>query len=55
MLAQLLGTKTEANSALSEFVHNASSREKKRVYKRVIDKAIAAQNEVMERQAKNKR
>ncbi|WP_198679065.1 hypothetical protein [Aliidiomarina haloalkalitolerans] len=54
MLAQLLGTKAESNSTLSDFVRNASSREKKRVYNRVIEKAIAAQNEVLERHAKNK-
>lgn len=55
MLAQLLGTKAEANSALSEFVRNASSREKKRVYNHVIEKAISAQNEVLERQSGQKR
>lgn len=55
MFAQLLGTKAEENSKLSEFVRSASSRQKKRVYNRVIEKAIASQNEVLERQASGKR
>lgn len=55
MLRKLFGTKAQVNSALSEFVRNASSREKKRVYNHVIEKAIAAQNEVLERQSKHKR
>lgn len=50
MFSRLLKPSTTYNSNLSEFVRNAKSREKKRVYARVIDKAIEAQNEVIERQ-----
>ncbi|WP_369744010.1 hypothetical protein AB8S08_05320 [Pseudidiomarina sp. PP-1MA] len=50
MLSRIFGSKAPENSNLSEFVRNAKSREKKRVYARVIDKAIEAQNEVIERQ-----
>jgi len=49
MFSRLLKPSTTYNSNLSEFVRNAKSREKKRVYARVIDKA-EAQNEVIERQ-----
>lgn len=50
MFSRVLKPSTTYNSNLSEFVRNAKSREKKRVYARVIDKAIEAQNEVIERQ-----
>lgn len=55
MLAQLFRTKAEENSKLSEFVRTASSRQKKRVYIHVIEKAIASQNEVINRQLATKR
>ena len=44
--------KTTESSNLSNFVHNAKSRDKKRVYARVIDRAIAEQNAVVDRQKK---
>ena len=46
--------KAQGNSKLSEFVRSASSREKKRVYKDVIEQAIASQNELLKRQASAK-
>lgn len=55
MFSQFFGTKAEGNSKLSEFVRSASSRQKKRVYEHVIEKAIASQNEVLDRQSSYKR
>lgn len=44
--------KATESSKLSDLVHNAKSRDKKRIYARVIDRAIAEQNAVLERQKK---
>ncbi|GAA0370868.1 hypothetical protein GCM10009092_39000 [Bowmanella denitrificans] len=49
MFANLLKKKpVEHSSRLSDFVRNADSAEKKKVYSRVIDRAIASQNAVIE-------
>ena len=42
-------SETTESSAFSEFIRNASSREKKRVYSEVIKKASEMQNELMNR------
>jgi hypothetical protein len=39
--------KTVASTQFSEFIRNASSAEKKRVYKRVLEKASESQNRVL--------
>ena len=44
-------TKTVISSAFSEFIRNASSGEKKRIYTDVLEKASKMQNEVI-KQAK---
>lgn len=50
MFSNLLKEKpVEHSSKLSDFVRNADSAEKKKVYSRVIDRAIASQNTVIER------
>ena len=41
----------ETSSALSVFIRTAKSREKKKIYKRVIEKAIREQNKVIEDRA----
>ena len=41
--------KTTSSSQFSEFIRNASSAEKKRVYKRVLEKASESQNRVLAR------
>jgi len=41
--------KTVASTPFSEFIRNASSAEKKRVYKRVLEKASESQNRVLAR------
>ena len=44
-------TKAVASTPFSEFIRNASSAEKKRVYKRVLEKASESQNRVLARVA----
>ncbi len=39
--------KLAASTPFSEFIRNASSREKKRVYKHVLEKATESQNQVL--------
>ena len=41
--------KAVASTPFSEFIRNASSREKKRVYKHVLEKATESQNRVLAR------
>lgn len=41
--------KAQGTSALSEFVRHTSSRDKKRIYTRVLEKATERQKAVMER------
>ena len=41
--------KTVESTPFSEFIRNASSREKKRVYKHVLEKATESQNRVLAR------
>lgn len=41
------GQTTKYNSSLSEFVRNADSSKKKKVYSRVIDRAVESQNSVV--------
>jgi hypothetical protein len=43
--------KTSASTPFSEFIRNASSREKKRVYKQVLEKATESQNRILSRVA----
>ena len=40
---------TVSSTPFSEFIRNASSAEKKRVYKRVLEKASESQNRVLAR------
>ena len=48
MFAKLLnGQSPKHNSSLSEFVRNADSSEKKKVYSRVIHRAVESQNSVV--------
>jgi hypothetical protein len=42
-----------AASALSDFVRNASSSDKKRIYTRVLERATERQRSVMEKAARN--
>jgi hypothetical protein len=46
--------KPVASTPFSEFIRNASSAEKKRVYKRVLKKASESQNRVLTRAASAK-
>ena len=41
--------KAVASTPFSEFIRNASSREKKRVYKLVLEKATESQNRLLSR------
>ncbi|MHB8744718.1 MAG: hypothetical protein ACYC9L_16590 [Sulfuricaulis sp.] len=41
--------KAVASTPFSEFIRNASSAEKKRVYKRVLEKATESQNRLLSR------
>lgn len=41
--------KPVASTPLSDFIRNASAREKKRVYKQVLEKATESQNRVLAR------
>jgi hypothetical protein len=43
--------KVAASTPFSDFIRNASSAEKKRVYKRVLEKASESQNRVLARAA----
>ncbi len=45
--------RADSSSEFSVFIREAKSREKKKVYKRVIEKAIKEQNEVVERTTAN--
>ena len=47
-------SKAVASTPFSEFIRNASSAEKKRVYKRVLEKASESQNRVLARVASSK-
>jgi hypothetical protein len=47
-------SKAVASTPFSEFIRNASSAEKKRVYKRVLKKASESQNRVLARAASAK-
>lgn len=40
-------SKTVSTTPFSEFIRNASSAEKKRVYKRVLEKASESQNRIL--------
>ena len=44
-------TKPKDSSAFSEFIRNASSGEKKRVYARVIKKSIESQKKILDNAA----
>ncbi len=44
-------SKVVTSTPFSEFIRNASSAEKKRVYKRVLEKASESQNRVLARAA----
>ena len=46
--------KAVVSTPFSEFIRNASSAEKKRVYKRVLKKASESQNRVLDRAASAK-
>jgi hypothetical protein len=46
--------KAVTSTPFSEFIRNASSREKKRVYKHVLEKATESQNRVLSRVAASK-
>ena len=46
--------KTVPSTQFSEFIRNASSSEKKRVYKRVLEKATERQNKVLAEAAASK-
>jgi len=41
--------KPASSTPFSEFIRNASSREKKRVYKQVLEKATESQNRLLSR------
>lgn len=43
--------KPSASTPFSEFIRNARSEEKKRVYKRVLEKASERQNRILDRSA----
>jgi hypothetical protein len=47
-------SKAVASTPFSEFIRNASSAEKKRVYKRVLEKASESQNRILKRAASAK-
>jgi len=47
--------KATKSSSFSEFIRNASSAEKKRVYKRVLEQATASQKKVIAEAAANKK
>lgn len=47
-------SKSVQSTPFSEFIRNASSAEKKRVYKRVLEKASESQNRVLARVASGK-
>jgi hypothetical protein len=49
MVSRKRKSKAVASTPFSEFIRNASSAEKKRVYKRVLKKASESQNRVLTR------
>ena len=51
MLSFKRKSKAISSTPFSEFIRNASSAEKKRVYKRVLEKASESQNRVLTRAA----
>jgi hypothetical protein len=51
----ILGKKTVASTPLSEFIRNAPSREKKKVYATVLKRAAEMQHEVIVRVEKARR
>jgi hypothetical protein len=54
MLSLKRKSKAVASTPFSEFIRNASSAEKKRIYKRVLEKASEVQNKVLAKSAKSK-
>jgi hypothetical protein len=54
MLSLKRKSKTVVSTPFSEFIRNASSAEKKRVYQRVLEKASESQNQVLAKTAKAK-
>ena len=52
MLSLKRKSKTAASTPFWEFIRNASSAEKKRVYQRVLEKASGSQNQVLIKTAK---
>lgn len=52
MLSLKRKSKTVASTPFSEFIRNASSAEKKRVYKRIMEKVSESQNLVLAKIAK---
>jgi hypothetical protein len=50
-----LKRKPTATTAFSEFIRNASSEEKKRVYKRVLENASASQKKIIAEFATDKK
>jgi hypothetical protein len=52
MLSLKRKTKAVSSTPFSEFIRNASSAEKKRVYQRVLEKVSESQNKVLLKTAK---
>jgi hypothetical protein len=52
MLSHKRKSKTVASTPFSEFIRNASSAEKKRIYKRVLEKVSESQNKLLIKTAK---
>jgi hypothetical protein len=53
MLSLKRKSKTVASTSFSEFIRNAPSAEKKRVYRRVLEKVSESQNQVLAKMAKS--
>jgi len=51
MFSFMRKSKAVSSTPFSEFIRNASSAEKKRVYKRVLEKASESQNRILARAA----
>ncbi len=49
LLANLFKKKPQTSSTLSEFMRNGKAREHKRVFKKVIEESIKAQQKVIDR------
>ena len=54
MVSRKRKSKAVVSTPFSEFIRNASSKEKKRVYKHVLEKASESQNRVLDRAASAK-